>query len=674
MRNLVLKLKLMKAKQTKTSPFLMKDLEIVLNSLKTQKARGPEGLSRTIFKNSVIGTNLKESILIMFNKLKCAGQIPIFMRMATVTTIPKKGSKLKLENERGIFLVNTVRSILMRLLFNLKYPVFESNMSDSNVGGRKKKSGINHIWVVNNVIHDHMSSVKRIPVVIQKFDYKQMFDGMDSREACGDIFEYGIQDDHLQLIHEANKEVVICVKTPHGQSDQYQLTGRTMQGDTWAPAMASAQVDRFGKEMMVEEPSYMYKFKGQVPIPLLGQVDDLLGISEAGYKSEQLNAFVNVKTSDKDLQFSSDKCSFMVVSKMKLKSFQKSELFVDKWTLEHLEDGTIKEEFFGKVPMKEEESFVYLGHVLSKDGKNMPNIIHKQHKVIGTQKQIAKLVEPLSLYTFESTVIYVESLIRSSILYSSEAMINIKESEYRALEQIEESVLQKILNTSRSCSRHLLYLELGMMPARFQVQRQVLNLLQYIVQQPEDSLLYKVFKALENSPTQNDWLSGAKEMLKAFKINMNMKEIQSMKSTVFKNIVKKQANNAAFRYLREKQENGSKGKAIQYEQIKMADYLLPECSLSVSDKTEMFAFRCQMNDLPNNFGKEELCEFDCKELMNNEHLLSCVHLNKGQLHDLQLEQIRNGNLFEKVKVLKKLQENKERRTQYLELKTIIQGL
>ena len=70
----------------------------------------------------------------MFNKLKEAGKIPSFMKTATVITIPKKGSKINLDNERGIFLVNTVRSILMRLIFNLKYPVFDSNMSDSNVG------------------------------------------------------------------------------------------------------------------------------------------------------------------------------------------------------------------------------------------------------------------------------------------------------------------------------------------------------------------------------------------------------------------------------------------------------------------------------------------------------------------------------------------------------------
>ena len=91
-------------------------------------------------------------------------------------------------------------------------------MSDSNVGGRRNKSGINHIWVMNNVIYDQLSCVKKTPIIIQKFDYKQMFDGMDSEEACGDIFSYGVKDDHLTMIHEANKEIVLCVKTPQGIS------------------------------------------------------------------------------------------------------------------------------------------------------------------------------------------------------------------------------------------------------------------------------------------------------------------------------------------------------------------------------------------------------------------------------------------------------------------------
>ena len=666
-RKLLLELKLKVARGNKSDPFQMKDLETVLKELKSNKSRGPDGLSRTIFKTSTIGSDLKNSLLKMFNKLKEAGKVPSFMRKATITTIPKKGSKLKLENERGIFLVSTIRSLFMRLMFNMKRSVVDSNMSDSNVGGRKKKSGINHVWIMNNIIYDQVSSVKRTPVIIQKFDYRQMFDGMDSQEASGDIFNYGVNDNYLTIIQEANKEVVISVKTPQGTTKPYTITNKTMQGDTWAPVMASAQVDAFGKEMLGSNPTYMFKFKGEVPIPLLGQVDDLLGVAEAGFKSEQLNAFVNVKTSDKDLQFGTKKCSFMTVSKMKPLICHKSELFVDSWEIKHLSDGSMVEELKGKTQMMEESSLLYLGHVLSKDGKNMPNITHKRNKSISTQKQIVKLVEPHDLYTFQSAVIFIESLLRSQILYASETMVNIKESEYRAIERIEESVIQNIMKTTRSCSRHLLYLETGMIPARFQIQRQVLNLLQYILQQPAESLLFKVFKALENHPTRNDWLTGAKEVLQTFEIYLTIEEIQFMKPSKFKHIVKVQSRKIGFKYLLEKQEQGKKGKLISYPQIQMADYLLPECSLSVKDKTDLFSFRCEVNFLPSNFGNTEPCEFQCQELMNNEHLLSCLFLNDWQPTSLKIEQIMNGNIIEKIDVLRKLQTNTEKLNQYHEL-------
>ena len=102
----------------------------------------------------------------MFNKLKDIGEIPDFMKVANITTIPKQGSKFLLKNERGIFILSAVRTILMRLLFNTKYEMINDNMSDSNVGGRKQLSCINHIFVINGVIHEVLSSKHNTPVTI----------------------------------------------------------------------------------------------------------------------------------------------------------------------------------------------------------------------------------------------------------------------------------------------------------------------------------------------------------------------------------------------------------------------------------------------------------------------------------------------------------------------------
>ena len=169
----IVKAKLQIASKKKTCMFKTEDLEYVLKGIKGNKARYPEGISRIIFKNSIVCSNLKESLLVLFNKLKIAGTIPEFMKKAVVTTIPKKGKQIILKNERGIFLVSCARSILMRLIYNLKSSTLDTNMSDSNVGGRKNKSGINHIWVMQSIIHRTLSSVRQNPIIIQQYDYRQ---------------------------------------------------------------------------------------------------------------------------------------------------------------------------------------------------------------------------------------------------------------------------------------------------------------------------------------------------------------------------------------------------------------------------------------------------------------------------------------------------------------------
>ena len=102
MRVKLLAMKLSLALKKKTPKLQMEDLDKVLKGLKSNKARDPDGLARIIFKSSSIGSNLKISLLNLFNEFKTKCEIPTFMRKATVATIPKKGSKLLLKNERGI--------------------------------------------------------------------------------------------------------------------------------------------------------------------------------------------------------------------------------------------------------------------------------------------------------------------------------------------------------------------------------------------------------------------------------------------------------------------------------------------------------------------------------------------------------------------------------------------
>ena len=79
---------------------------------------------------------------------------------------------------------------------------------------------------------------------------------------------------------------------------------------------------------------------------------------------------------------------------------------------------------------------MYLGVLISCDGRNMPNIFHKRNKSFGTHKQIMSMVSEIGKYTMECGFIYLNSILRGSILYGAEALINLTEKEFREIEKI----------------------------------------------------------------------------------------------------------------------------------------------------------------------------------------------------------------------------------------------
>ena len=162
--------------------------------MKSEKSRDPKEFFRDIFKFKNIRNDLKSSLLTLCKKVKENGTIPYCMRKTLISTIPKKASRSELKNKRRLFLVKSVRGLLMIILFNSEYTMVDNDMSDSNFGGRKGKSCLNHIWVIKSIIHDQKSSKLNKPLRFQKYDYQQMFHSMNLQEAYADLYGIGIRD------------------------------------------------------------------------------------------------------------------------------------------------------------------------------------------------------------------------------------------------------------------------------------------------------------------------------------------------------------------------------------------------------------------------------------------------------------------------------------------------
>ena len=175
---------------------------------------------------------------------------------------------------------------------------------------------------------------------------------------------------------------IFSVQTPYGLNAQNKFDNIVLQVDTWSPLMAANQVDTVGKSLFKENPKYIYKYKGYIPVGVLGMIDDLAGVSETGVKSKQLNALLNVKAAEKILQFGKNKCHTLQIAHQSA-TYVENEIFIDHLKETHDKERTRIETFENKVKMVQVPEQKYLGFITSEDGSNLKNIMSKKKRSFG---------------------------------------------------------------------------------------------------------------------------------------------------------------------------------------------------------------------------------------------------------------------------------------------------
>ena len=97
----------------------------------------------------------------MFNKIRSEKYFPSFIRKADITSLYKgKGEKCNLNIDRGIFIVSIFRSLIMKMMYRDISEIIDQSISDLQIGSRKAKNVRNHIWVLNSVKCDTLSTKK----------------------------------------------------------------------------------------------------------------------------------------------------------------------------------------------------------------------------------------------------------------------------------------------------------------------------------------------------------------------------------------------------------------------------------------------------------------------------------------------------------------------------------
>ena len=129
--------------------------------------------------------------------------------------------------------------------------------------------------------------------------------------------------------------------------------------------------------------------------------------------------------------------------------------------------------------------------------------------------------------------------------------------------------------------------------------------------------------------------------MKKLKIDITFQQIKKMSKMSFKHLVKKHIEETSLKYL--KLHIKSKGKELQYTEMKMKNYLLADSELTLQQKKEAFQIRTRMTEVKWNRKNKytNLNCVPCEQIFKTndetqEHVYKCTELceNKSDFKEM----------------------------------------
>lgn len=252
---------------------------------------------------------------------------------------------------------------------------------------------------------------------------------------------------------------------------------------------------------------------------------------------------------------------------------------VIKTGFENLKDVQLDDHQLQKVGKEK-----YLGDILSADGSNIKNVISRQKKSFGINKQISSMLREVCYgpYHFEVAMVFRETLLLSSILTNCEAWYKVKDQEIDILEKCDESLIRLVFETPSTTTKCMLYLEAGIKPIRFYIIASRLMFLWYILNEDDNSLIKRFFKS--------DWIESVKENLEYLEIFISFDQIKNSSREQFKCLVDDSIDEKAFEKLISEKDSKNKTKVahIKYQELSMQEYLKDK-KISIQQKKVYFS-------------------------------------------------------------------------------------
>ena len=620
--------------------FTVKELEKVIKKLKRKKAIGPDDIPNELFIEADKET--KQIYLEHFNSINESMEIPPEWQEGSIKRLYKgKGQKGKCSNERGITIASNYGKVYERLINERILP--KINMSDSQAGGKKGASTVDHIVLSKEILNEAKHKKKNVDTAL--LDVTKAYDKAWLTGIMEVLHKQGLTVNHWTMVKKLNENLTAKIQTKYGLTRLIQIRDSIRQGGVLSTTMYGIIMDEISKEIGKEKLGIKITEDGEEKGTLLW-VDDVFLLTLEGELQKPLD-ITNEVSNKYHIEYGDAKSNILPIKTGKRK---------------------IKENKYqvGDMDLKSTEKYKYLGYIQNSKNNNDDHFKAVKGRTEAAYQQMMALAGNSSFENIEMEAIWtvLKACITPAIIYSGEAWEPSKKN-YQEANRIMESILKRILKTpTKGTSREAIYIETGLLDPEALIIKNRINMENRITKGENETM-----KSLLQIKTEGSWAMENKKLKHRLNITdeemnnkpVKMKEIIKNKiKSDFKNRIDQESlEKSKMKYYLEGKKQWEPSKAAEYTKV-----------LSRNQVSQIFKARTRMLNVKANYknGNRDLKCRVCKNAEETQgHILEeclkinekCQKVTKEMIFDENTEELRKTAkiIQERMEVLEKIQDD-----------------
>ena len=589
---------------TKKQPdFTRDELDVVVNKMQQGKAHGPDRKPAEIYKHG--GDSFRDLSLKVLNCIKNSHKTPEQWEMMRITPLYKgKGSRKHLVNQRGIFLTQVFCKIWERLI-KQRIKGTTSKINKLQSGSQDNKSPSDPLFLLRSCI-SHTKYINS-PLYVNFYDFKQCFDKIWLLDSIIALYKLGLDNEHLFHIYQTNCKARITVNTPRGSSEMFTKTEIVKQGSVSASSLCSASTGEFCDEH--KEGGVQI---GTTRINSLAYVDDLTttntNSSDASNSHEKVCFF-----SDKKKQpLNEDKCFLLPINLRQCDPIPTQ--------IVNGKEVVVKE----KAP--------YLGDIFNTRATYKDLILDRARK--GTVCTIDSMstcsTSEMGKFTINSLMLTYQAVFLQIMLFNSNTWDNIPQKYIDKLQSTQLKYLKWMLHTPRGTPNVLVFLEVGVLPIRYEIDMRKINYLHHILTIELDDPVRHAHQNQKLFKDEENWANEMKTILEMYNLPTDECVIQRMSKEKWKTTTNNAIYQHALTYMQQKHKEIKNTYVTNYTQLHQQDYFT---YLSPQDARTCFQLKSGVYDIKYNrpyIYDDDVCRLCQNGIEDVFHILNvCTKVNRS---------------------------------------------